>query len=125
MKPLTKRQSDREPTQAYGLAGLPPWMAKMRAAAMDAIEESDVQEIVENQVKMAKTGDKDAIKFVFDVVLGGQNLKGATFIQHVYGHEDPAKPVKALGGSNGKLRAMQARAAAGLPLHDPGDGCGD
>jgi hypothetical protein len=56
----------------------------MRAAAQAGITEDDVKEIVANQVARAKTGDQAALKFVFEQVLGGNELKGATFVQHNY-----------------------------------------
>jgi hypothetical protein len=65
-------------------AALPPWMAALRAAAQKYIQPADIEEIVRNQVTAAKGGDKAAMKFVFEQVLGGAALKGATFVQNVY-----------------------------------------
>jgi hypothetical protein len=90
LNPIEKANGHADPN----LAGLPPWMAKMRRAAMDAISEEDIKAIVQNQVKRAKDGDAHAIRFVFDQVLGGGQMKGATFIQNNYPADDnPQKAV--------------------------------
>jgi hypothetical protein len=103
--------------------GLPPWLRAMREAAMDAVSTSDVTEMVKCQVEKAKKGDRQALQFVFDKILGGDQLKGATFVQqNFYGEDDPTKPTPARPGTNGKLVKMQARAAAGMPLCDKDDG---
>lgn len=105
--------------------GLPPWVLAMRRAAKEALGESDVVDIVKGQVARAKQGDQGAIKFVFDQLLGGNELKGATFVQNnFYGTEDegPKKPCGGAPGSGKKVRTLQQRAAAGLPLHVEGDG---
>jgi hypothetical protein len=99
---------------------LPPWLAEMRRAAREGVKASDVKEIVAKQVELAKQGDARALKFVFNTVLGGDQMKGGTFIQNNY-HSDPAAPTNALPGTNGKLKTMEARRAAGLPLTTPRD----
>lgn len=99
---------------------LPPWLAQMRRAAREGIAESDVTEIVKKQVELAKKGDQRALKFVFDTVLQGEQMKGATFIQN-NNYGDPAAPTNALPGTDSKLRKMQARRDAGLPLTDQRD----
>jgi hypothetical protein len=105
------------------LAGLPPWMAGMRKAAMESITEADVKQIMQAQVELAKKGNAGALKFVTEFVLGGSALKGATFIQNnTYGGDPPEKPTEAKPGTNGKLLKMQRRAAARMPLTDPEDG---
>lgn len=108
-------------------AGLPPWMAKLRTAVSDLVTEQDVKEIVQAQVTRAKAGDASAIKFVFDQLLGGAALKGATFVQNNYQDSKPAptKPTAARPGSADKVDVMARRATAGLPLHDPDDNSGD
>lgn len=94
---------------------LPPWLLAMRQAAMDAIKPDDIKEIVANQVKKAKDGDPAALKFVFDQVLGGAQLKGATFIQNVYQGEggDPNAPSDAVPGTKKKLDLIAKRVASG------------
>lgn len=62
--------------------GIPKWMQVMRMAAQEVITPEDVKEIVKNQVKRAKEGDRNAIAFVFGQVLGGDQMKGMTLIQH-------------------------------------------
>lgn len=69
---------------------LPAWVQKMRSAAQAAITEQDIREIVAKQVERAKQGDEKAMKFVFDQVLGGAAMKGATFVQNNYAVEEPA-----------------------------------
>src|SRR5690349_8466779 len=73
---------------------LPPWVAKMREAAMNSITEADIKEIVQAQVKRAKEGNAAALKFVFEQVLGGAQLQGATFVQNNYAAEAAARPDK-------------------------------
>ncbi len=104
--------------------GVPPWIDKMRRAAMDAITDADIKAIVQKQVEKAKEGDPNALKFVFDQVLGGAQLKGATFVQtnHHYGEDaQPDKPTHALPGTKPKIAAMAARAASGRPIFDEND----
>lgn len=106
------------------LEGLPPWLAAMRRAAMEGVTEKDVTDIVAHQIALAKKGDHKAIKFVFDQVLGGNQLKGATFIQNnTYGDApDATKPTKHAPGSNGKIETMRRRLNAGVPLTRSDDG---
>lgn len=101
---------------------IPEWMTKMRAAAQACISESDIQEIVQKQVERAKQGDAQAMKFVFEQVLGGAAFKGATFIQNnnSYG-SDPTSPAKSKPGTQDRIAEMAARADRGLPLVQPGD----
>lgn len=106
--------------------GLPPWLAAMRQAAMEAVQVEDVKAIVEKQIELAKQGDHKAMKFVFEQVLGGNQMKGMTLIQNNYHVSDPDvarpdKPTDALPGSRKKLDMMARRAEAGLPLTDGRD----
>jgi len=102
---------------------VPGWVATMRTAAMKVVTEKDVTEIVQAQVKAAKNGNKDAIRFVFEQILGGGHLKGATFIQNNYNGADlPGKPTGARPGSAEKLAKLRQRAQAGAPVFLPGDG---
>jgi hypothetical protein len=64
--------------------GMPAWMQQMRQAAVNAVKAEDITAIVEAQVKKAKEGDRDARNFIFDQVLGGAGMKGATFVQNNY-----------------------------------------
>jgi len=102
---------------------MPPWMALMRRAAMKAVTEEDIAAIVRKQVEKAKTGDQAAMKFVFDHVLGGQQLRGATFVQNnFHGDADPNKPTAARPGTKAKIDRMRERVAAGLPATNDDDG---
>lgn len=104
-------------------SGIPAWMAVMRSAAMKAIGEDDIEQMIRAQVEAAKKGDRKALEFVFNTVLGGASLRGATFVQNVFTSDSsPALPTPERPGSNKKLDVMAARAAAGLPLHQVGDG---
>lgn len=104
---------------------VPVWIKRMRDVAQKHLTQDVVDSIVKNQIEAAKRGDRNAINFVFNQLMGGQALKGATFIQNNYGEEfsdSPNKPTKALPGSNKKLKTMQQRADAGLPLCQEEDG---
>lgn len=113
---------DRDDTPAE--FGVPKWMQLMRQAACAEIRGDDIRAIVRNQIELAKQGDSKAMKFVFEQVLGGAAMQGATFIQHNYGGGgsgvEPG-PTRALPGDEDKLDAFAARAARGEPLHDPRD----
>lgn len=69
---------------------LPPWVQTMRAAAMKVIKQEDVEAMVKAQVDKAKKGDEKAMKFVFEQILGGAQMKGATFVQNNYQLESNA-----------------------------------
>ncbi len=97
---------------------MPAWITAMRAAAQSAISESDIKEIVEAQLKRAKSGDSAAIKFIFDQVIG---MKGMTLIQNNF-PADPDEPTSAKRGTPDKVSVMARRAAAGLPLTCEADG---
>jgi len=99
--------------QTGGEGMVPLWITTMRNVAMETISEEDVKAIVVNQVKAAKKGDKNAIKFVFDQVLGGTYAKGATFIQNNFSGSEPNARTKALPGSKEKVGRMRRRLAAG------------
>ena len=81
-----------------------------------------MEAIIANQVKAAKEGNKDAIKFVFEQLLGGSHMRGATFIQNNWGkNADPRAPAMALPGSPDKIETMRRRVAAGLSPTAEGD----
>jgi hypothetical protein len=90
-------------------ASMPAWIVAMREAARAEIKDDDIREIVRNQVARAKAGDKAAISFVFDQVLGGSAFKGATFNQnHYYGREAPAASEPADGAGEDDTPATAA-----------------
>lgn len=72
------------------------WQAKLREAIFNAVTEADVAEIVKKQIDLAKQGDKSAIKFVMDYVLGagtgGQPMKLVQ--QNFYDAESAARAYK-------------------------------
>jgi hypothetical protein len=97
---------------------LPDWLMKMRRAAVESISEEDVKQIVQAQVKAAKEGNRGAIKFVFDNLLGG-NLQGTTFIQNNFSQgAAEVRPSDHPKGSSRRIDAMAARVASG---HSPFD----
>lgn len=100
------------------------WILEMRKVARETIKAEDIREIVANQVKKAKAGDKAAMAFVFEQILAAPELRGMQMTQNnFYGVEErPDQPTAARPGTNGKLLAMQARMAAGQPLTRPDDG---
>lgn len=106
------RNPDDTPNLPEPTDGLPTWITLMREAAIKCVKPEDIEQIVKAQVDKAKAGDEKALKFVFEQVLGGASMKGATFIQNVY-PEVPEKPTHCLPGSNGKISKMQQRVAAG------------
>jgi hypothetical protein len=119
---MSKQLPD-ENQQDAALSGLPPWMAKMRSAAQRAISEADVEAMVQAQVKKAKEGDDKALSFIFNQVLGGSQIKGATFIQNNYGNDErPDKPTAARPGTADKVDLMRRRVASGNGAFVEGDG---
>jgi hypothetical protein len=108
--------------QDENFEGMPTWMATMRKTVLGCVTEDDVKQIVQNQVKKAKEGDQNAIKFVFGQLLGGDTFKGATFVQNNYqGGPDPSKPTDITPGTKDKIALMQRRKEAGLPLTNDND----
>lgn len=101
---------------------VPLWIQKMRAVAAKHLSDGLVEEIILNQINAAKRGDKNAIRFVFDQLMGGQALKGATFIQNNYCGESgdlPGKPLPPRGPA--RIAALRRRVEQHRPLADPGD----
>lgn len=92
--------------------------AKLRAAVYNGISEQDVKQVVAALVQKAKKGDRTALKFLFEHVLGS-GLK--TAVQNNYIVERPAP-----AAANGRdLQGMRRRAQSGLPIFDEQDGNGD
>lgn len=106
-------------------SAVPEWMTRMREAARACITESDIEAIVKGQVERAKTGDANAIKFVFDQVLGGASFRGATFVQTNHNYttspNEAAKPTTAKPGTEDRIEVMARRAQMGAPLRKPND----
>lgn len=104
--------------------GLPSWMVTLREAARSELKEEDVKAIVRDQIDRAKRGDQRAIRFVFYQLMGGNELKGATFIQnnHYGDDETPAKPTKAKPGSKAKVDLMAKRFSSGNGCFNDEDG---
>jgi superfamily II DNA or RNA helicase len=109
------RAVDPDGTEMVCREMVPEWIQRMRDAATKHLTSDVVERIVCNQIKRAENGDKDAIKFVFDNLMGGSALKGATFIQNNY-HDKPVekKPVKSLTREE-RIEHMRRRVAEGKP----------
>lgn len=110
-----------EQTAVEPQAHVPAWIAVLRAAAQAQVKQSDIEEIVQNQLAAAKEGNKDAIKFVFEMVLGG-GVKAGTLIQNnYYDGKRPDAPTTALPGTGAKVEEMRRRVAAGKSPLNPAD----
>lgn len=59
------RERTPSPTEGIG-----QWAEKLRAAAFDAVGETDIKEILAKQVEKAKAGDAAAAKFVLQYLTG-------------------------------------------------------
>ncbi len=87
----------------------------------NAVNESDVTDIVKLQVEKAKEGDTKAIAFVSKFLLGANTP--VTFIQENHYHNEiEAQEMDELPGAKGKIQAMRERAARGQDLHSEHDG---
>jgi len=85
-----------------------------------AARHDDAKGIVAGIVTRAKDGDRVALKYFFDWILGG---KVQTAVQNNYIFEgQPGAPTDHPPGSEGKLDAMARRRANGQPCFAPGDG---
>lgn len=68
---------------------VPAWIQAMRDAAQKVIKTTDIEAIVQGQLEAAKKGNQQAIKFVFEQILGGgASMKGATFVQNNFSNGD-------------------------------------
>lgn len=105
---------------------LPPWMIALRNAAQNAVKPSDISEIMKKQVELAKKGNTQAVKFVFEQLLGGSAIKGATFIQNNFRDtKEIDGPTRARPGSTEKVEIMRRRMEAGMPITRDDDSNGD
>ena len=78
-------------------ADIADWQSSHRMAIYDSIDESDISEIVKNQVAKAKDGDANAIKFVFGHVLGGNRALTVNQTQVITDVETAAKMARKSG----------------------------
>ena len=101
---------------------VPPWIQKMRDMAQKHLTEDVVEQIITNQINAAKKGDRNAIRFVFDQLMGGQALKGATFVQNNYDGRAESRPDAPLPPRGlARIEALRRRAEQQVPLAQPGD----
>lgn len=104
---------------------LPTWMLELRKALQQQIKPDDVEQIMAKQIELAKKGDRNAAKFVFDQMGQLASLKGATLVQHNHHYHgddaEPSKPTKARAGSKSKKDKMAERAARGESVFNEDD----
>jgi hypothetical protein len=93
---------------------------RLRMAMLDGISETDVKEIIANLVARAKQGDRTALKFVFEYVLGG--AKPLQMVNQKIVLKMPRQRTAAMQGTRRKLGVMQRRIAAGESCFHPRDG---
>jgi len=101
--------------------------ARLRAAVFNGVNESDVKDIVAGIVKRAKAGDKDALKYFFEYILGGQ-VKTAIQNNMVIEQPQPpqpSEPARSLPGSPEKLDVLRARATRGEAIFGNDDAVRD
>ena len=103
------------------------YMAKMRNAAQTGVTEADITGIVRAQVAKAKAGDAAAIKFVFERVIGGLGMDGATIVQenHYHIEVDEERKVRLAEplpeAQSDRVKRMRERLDAGLDPVLPAD----
>lgn len=95
------------------------FQSKLRGAVFNAVNESDVKEVVEGIVKRAKAGDRHAITHLFDHVLGGK--QPVKIIQNNYYEGQPptgdiVDEESAPAGSAERVEQLRRRAAGGKSL---------
>ncbi len=101
------------------LMKLPPWLEALRESMGDAIKGDDLKDIMKAQIDKAKGGDRSAAQFVFNQAnkMIREHQKPVTIVlNNFYGEERPDAGAAAEPGTNAKVRTMQARVAARLPV---------
>lgn len=71
---------DDEPIDVASIA----WQEKLRQAIFESVTEEDVKGIVRAQVDKAKAGDKAALKFVMEYIVGAKNQPTKLVQQNYY-----------------------------------------
>lgn len=89
--------------------------AKLRAAVFNAVSESDITEVVKSIVEKAKGGDKIALRYLFDYVLGGRVTTAVQNNVYVDQHSEPPATA-ARPGSAEKIEVLRGRLANGRDL---------
>lgn len=90
--------------------------AKLRAAVFNAVSEEDIRETIEAIVTRAKQGDKIALKYLFDYILGGRVTTAIQNNVYIDGRREPDEPTDALPGTRRKLDVLSQRAGNGQRL---------
>jgi len=89
--------------------------AKLRTAVFNAISEADVIDVVKGIVEKAKEGDRVALKYLFDYILGGQVTTAVQNNFYIEG-EPKVEPTDAPPGTIAKVGVLAKRAKNGEPL---------
>lgn len=102
------------------------WQAELRQAAFNALNASDVKEIVQAIVTKAKQGDPQACKMVFEYLLGGKGSPAApaTHVNNLQVNLAGPAPgdTAALPIRQAKIDRLRERASNGQALfHDGGE----
>lgn len=113
-------------------------ITSLRTAILEGITSDDIKIMVAKQVEKAKEGDKDALRFVFDYVLGGKSAGAPSKLiqnNNYYGKgskdidgevPSPAIRSSAPPGSPEKLTDMADRLRRGVELtHEDDAGFAD
>jgi len=92
--------------------------AKLRTAVFNAISEADVVDVVKRIVENAKEGDRVALKYLFDYILGGRVTTAVQNIFYIEGEPkvETVEPTDAPPGTIAKVGVLANRAKNGEPL---------
>jgi len=88
------------------------WQAQMCDIVLEEINGDAMRQVIRAMVAKAKGGDLPAARLILSYAVGSP------------GRRDPEErgPTPAVAGSNEKIEVLARRRAAGLPLHQNGDG---
>ena len=98
------------------------WQSKLRKAVFDGVSEADIKEIVANQIKAAKAGDRHAIKWVTEYILGGKGPQVSINRSVFVDARRRPKRTDAIQGTPAKVTVLANRAANGRALFNAADG---
>jgi len=88
------------------------WQAQMCDVVLEEINADAMRDVIRAMVEKAKGGDLPAARLILSYAVGSPGRRD---------REDPG-PTPAMAGSNEKIEVLARRRAAGLPLHQNGDG---
>lgn len=110
---------DRQETEAY--------MDKLRKAAFESVQESDVQEIMRALLERAKKAEPRAVQMVMDQLLGMKKQGGDSYSQtNIYEAPEPRKKKKSLPapGTPEAIADLRRKANRGEELFGAANGHG-